>query len=110
MLGVAPHHGEHFVVTDVVEHVEGVGASLEQRHLLEAGAPRAVVPQHGDQRQVVAQRRLDVPSTDAETAIADHQHDLLARPRQLHADAHANAMTDGRQRPGASSKTECVHD
>ena len=45
------------------------------------------------------ERRLEVQAADAEAAVADHEHDLLARPRELRADRHADAVADRRERP-----------
>src|SRR5262249_19700249 len=92
--GVATEHGEHLVVADLLQHVERVRAAFEERHLLETGAPGAVVPEHGVDRQAVANRGLDVESADAEPAIPDHQHHRLARTRKLRADGHADAVAD----------------
>src|SRR5690348_11750652 len=98
VLAVTSHLVEDFVVTDVLEHVEWVGAILEQRHRFEARSPRAVVPEDADERQLVARRRLHVPSADTESAVAHHQHDLLAGTRELRAYAHAESVADGGER------------
>jgi len=64
VLAVTTDELEHPVVADVVDHVERIGAALEQRHLLEARAPRAVVPEDRLDRQVVAHRGLDIEAAD----------------------------------------------
>src|ERR1700676_1239991 len=88
------HLGENFVVADVRQHVERIGAALEPRHLIEVRPPRTVVPQHRDYRQLVARRRFHVPAADSESAVAADHDDLLARPRELRTDAHPDAVTD----------------
>ena len=99
VLAVTTELREHPIVADVLEHVEGIGPALEQRHLLEARPPRAVVPENRLDRQAVAHRGLDVEAADAEPAVAGDEHDLFPRPRQLGADRHANAVADGSERP-----------
>src|SRR2546428_5730884 len=42
---------------------------------------------------------LELHAADAEAAVADDDDHLLARARELDADAHADAVTDGRERP-----------
>src|ERR1700688_1347994 len=61
VLAMASHLRENLVVANILEHVEWVGAVLQQRHRLEARAPRAVVPQQEKNRQLVAPRRLPLP-------------------------------------------------
>src|SRR5262245_50123291 len=95
MLCVAAEYFEHSIVTYVLEHVEGIGSTFEQRHLFEARAPGAVIPQHRHDRQLVAQRRLDVPAPDSEASIADHQNYLLTRPCELSADRHPDSVSHG---------------
>src|SRR5437016_1400330 len=99
VLAVAADRFEHAVVTELGQHVEGIDPAAQHRHLLEAGAPRAVVPEEGHDRQPVLERGLELHAADAEAAVADDHDHLLARARELDPDPHADAVTDGRERP-----------
>src|ERR1700722_15782429 len=92
------HLGENLVVADVRQHVERIGAALQSRHLIEVRAPRTVVPQDRDYRQLVARGSLHVPAADSQSAVAADHDDLLTRPRELRTDTHPDAVTDRRER------------
>src|SRR5262249_45615495 len=77
---VTAHLGENFVVANVLQNVEGVGAVFEERHRFEARTPRTVVPEYAYDREVVASGRLHIEAADAEASVAHSQHYLCAGP------------------------------
>src|SRR5262245_49529558 len=97
---MTPENFKHSIVANPLQHIERVGPSAQKRHLLETWSPGTVVPENRDDRQIVTQRRLNIPTADAQSSVANNQNDLLSRTRQLGADRHSHTVANRCQRTG----------
>ena len=98
VLAVTVHEFEHLVVALVQLDFERIGPTLQEGHFFEAWPPGTVVPQHGYDWEPISARGFEIEPADAQTPVADDQHDLLSRPSELSTDRHADAVADGRKR------------
>ena len=89
---VDAHRFEHFIVSNVFDHIEWVGSALQQWHRFERRTPRAVVPEQRNDRDFVFGRGFHVHAADTKAAVSTDDNDLLAGPAKLHTYSHPDPV------------------
>ena len=108
MLGVDPHGFKDLVVADVLNHIERIGAALEHGHRLKRWTPRTIVPQQGNNRDVVFGCGFHIHTADTQTTVAADNDNLLARTTELDTNTHAYAVSDWGKWPGVYNLTRLM--
>ena len=108
MLGVDTHGFKHLVIANVLDHIERIGAAFEQGHGLKRRPPRTIIPQQGNNRDVVFGCGLHIHPAYAQTTVAADHDDLLAWTPELHPNTHTHAVSDWGKRPGVDNLTRLM--
>ena len=103
-LAVTPERLDQLVVARLGPQLGGDRVAVEELHRVLLERPDPVVADHADDRDAVARERVELDRRESERPVAEQQHDLALRVRELRGQRVARARSrDSRTGPDRAS-------